>query len=559
MSPRRHPHPPTRVEILRPDTELHLLHAIALALHEVADPDAALSLVLHKVCDTTDWVLGQAWLPTSNGAVLKCSPAWYSQADGVQPFRRASERATFGPGIGLPGLAWATGQPVWSRDVTLDQQLPRGPVAAAVGLRAGMAVPVLAGHDVVAVLEFFVFEQRDVDESLVALVATITAQLGEVLQRKQVEAQLRSSEARLRAIVDTAQDAIITMAVDSSICSFNRGAERIFGYSAVEVVGHPLTRLMPQRFRAAHTAGLQHYLESGEARILGRTVEVVGRRKDDSEVPLELTVSAVPEGSEVLFAGILRDISERKRLEVEREALLVAEQETSRRLRELATLKADFTAMVAHELSAPVAAIGVLARAVASGRLTSEAKVHALTSIRNEVELLLTLVADVRNVATIERNNFDVQRRPIPLTMLLRDAAAIAETLAGGHPIITTSSTDVWVKADPERIGQVLRNLLSNAAKYSEKGTPIEVSANLDGGFVRIAVTDQGPGIHPDDRVRIFEKFGRGRDVAGCSVSGVGLGLYLSRQIVQAHGSQLRVESELGHGSVFSFELEVAQ
>ncbi len=200
-----------RTDIQRTDTELRLLHGIAIALHEVADADAGLALVLGKVCVATDWVLGQAWLPTSNGAVLACSPAWYSQADGLLPFRRASERATFPPGIGLPGIAWATRQPVWSRDVTLDQQLPRGAIAAAVGLRAGMAVPVLAGHDVVAVVEFFVFEQRDVDESLVALVATITPQLGQVLQRKQVEAQLRGSGARLRAIVDSAQDAIITM------------------------------------------------------------------------------------------------------------------------------------------------------------------------------------------------------------------------------------------------------------------------------------------------------------------------------------------------------------
>jgi signal transduction histidine kinase len=113
------------------------------------------------------------------------------------------------------------------------------------------------------------------------------------------------------------------------------------------------------------------------------------------------------------------------------------------------------------------------------------------------------------------------------------------------------------VLADPERIGQVLRNLLSNAAKYSPEGAPIELRIIGKEGHVRLEVADRGPGIHPDDVMRIFEKFGRGRDRGSHRLPGVGLGLYLSRRIVRGHGSELTVEARPGGGSVFGFELAV--
>jgi signal transduction histidine kinase len=116
----------------------------------------------------------------------------------------------------------------------------------------------------------------------------------------------------------------------------------------------------------------------------------------------------------------------------------------------------------------------------------------------------------------------------------------------------------VRVLADPERIAQVLRNLLSNAAKFSPAGAPIDLRSTIDGKRVLVEVTDRGVGVHPDDVSRIFEKLGRGRDQGGAPVPGVGLGLYVSRQLVRAHGSDLTFCSRPGGGAVFGFELELA-
>ncbi len=169
----------------------------------------------------------------------------------------------------------------------------------------------------------------------------------------------------------------------------------------------------------------------------------------------------------------------------------------------------------------------------------------------------------------VERDDFDVELRPVPLKLLLDAAAAFFRTLPGDHPLVIEVGTElaqgreelVW--ADAGRIGQVLRNLLSNAAKYSPEGAPVEIRVMLETSDraerVRIAVADSGRGIHPDDAARIFEKFGRGRDASGRKVPGVGLGLYLSRRITRCHGGNLAVRSTSGAGSVFAFELEAVR
>ena len=167
----------------------------------------------------------------------------------------------------------------------------------------------------------------------------------------------------------------------------------------------------------------------------------------------------------------------------------------------------------------------------------------------------------MRAVSALEREGFEIEARRLPLEGLLADAEVYASTLPGHHPIEVMVrgdlGTGVCVLADPERIGQVLRNLLSNAAKYSPEGTPIELRVIGKEGRVRIEVADHGQGIHPDDVPRIFEKFGRGRDRERHKMPGVGLGLYLSRRIVRGHGSELTLQTRVGEGSVFGFELRV--
>jgi signal transduction histidine kinase len=259
----------------------------------------------------------------------------------------------------------------------------------------------------------------------------------------------------------------------------------------------------------------------------------------------------------------LGGVVELRRVATERAVLLAKTREHARRLDELNDLRADFSAMVAHELETPIAAIRKLNEMLSVKGEDPKIRNYATAATEGELDALITLVRDVRATSEVEHAKFQVETRPLPLGKLLAEAEAYASTLPGDHPIEMIFGVGLEgserVQADPERIGQVLRNLLSNAAKYSPEGAPIELRAVRKNKGVRIEVADHGQGIHPDDVTRIFEKFGRGRDQEVGKVAGVGLGLYLSRRIVQSHGSELTMQTRAGAGSVFGFDLELVR
>jgi signal transduction histidine kinase len=255
-------------------------------------------------------------------------------------------------------------------------------------------------------------------------------------------------------------------------------------------------------------------------------------------------------------------VFELRRIAAERAALLAGEQEHVRQLEELAALRADFGHMVAHELGSPLSAIRRLAEVLGMEDLDPRVRASILALIGGQIDSLYTLIEDVRATSVVERDDFKVTPRPVPLVALLESAEASVSDFLGDRLNVVLDDAlgaDERVLADPERIGQVLRNLLSNAAKYSPEDAPIELRASRVRQRVLIEVVDNGPGIHSGDLPLIFQKFGRGRDRENLKIAGAGLGLYLSKRIVQSHGSALIVTSKIGEGSVFGFELESAQ
>lgn len=245
------------------------------------------------------------------------------------------------------------------------------------------------------------------------------------------------------------------------------------------------------------------------------------------------------------------------RISAERAAMLASEREMSARLTTLAMLKADFSAMVAHELTAPLAAIRRSTEMLASNPPVP-IRAQALSAINAEIDLLNGLVADVQAAGASEREDFAVQLQRVPLDDIVAEAVAFALALPGDHDLQVEHATHVLVWADDRRIGQVLRNLLGNATKFSPAGATVTLRTRHLGDRVRIEVADTGPGIHPDDVPRVFEKFGRGRDAVGQRVPGVGLGLYLSRRILRSHGGDVTITSTPGNGTSFAFDLELA-
>lgn len=313
----------------RAEADLRLLQEVTLAISEAEDLESALRTALRKLCEATGWVLGQAWTLRSDRSSLECSPAYFAGVPGLEPFHRASLEARITPGRGLVGLAWSTRRPIWLRDVTREGRFLRAAAARAAGLKAALAVPVVAGSEVVAVLEFYLFEPRDADERLVGLVSGVAAQLGTVILRKWVEAersvllrQAEAAETRLRGLLESAPDAIVTTDRSGRIALVNSQAERLFGYQREELLGQPIELLVPERFRELHARQRESYTAAPRTRPMGVGLELYARRRDGTEVPVEISLSPHYTEDGLLITASIRDITERKRAEAERERLI---------------------------------------------------------------------------------------------------------------------------------------------------------------------------------------------------------------------------------------------
>ncbi|HLY10959.1 MAG TPA: GAF domain-containing protein [Planctomycetota bacterium] len=187
------------MEALKAVEELRLLHALTIALDKCESLSSALGIVLREVCKATGWALGEAWLPSPDDSVLQLGPVWHIPSDRLDAFAAGSTRFKFRPGRGLPGRVWSSGGPAWVTDVRRDLNFPRRKLARQAGIKAGFAIPVLSPEETIAVIEFFVFEQRREDKHLIQLVTAVAAHLGEIIQRRVAEEALKRSRYELEA------------------------------------------------------------------------------------------------------------------------------------------------------------------------------------------------------------------------------------------------------------------------------------------------------------------------------------------------------------------------
>lgn len=363
-----------------------------------------------------------------------------------------------------------------------------------------------------------------------------------------------------------ARDAVIVCDVSRlEVLCCNPAVESIYGYTPDELEGQPLDVFIPDHLRSAIRKQSANYVTNIRSnpqemdRILKAPVEMTAVHKTGRDLLIEFSVSPLDIPGEAFVFVIVRDITERKRLEAERNALLENIQDTLQRANELATLRADFAAMIAHEIGNPLAAINAMIDLVERGDLPVSKRDQLCSAIRTEVTLLQRLIHDFQDTVATRRDQFSSRLEPISLPCLLSDVTLSARSHLSDHDFRLETVPDVTVMADAGRISQVLGNLLGNAAKHTPPGTPVTLRARRDNDRVHIDVIDEGPGISNEDLEHIFTKFGRGRDATGQRLPGMGLGLYLSRGIVQDHGSTLFATSEPGHGTTFSFDLALAE
>ena len=286
-------------------------HAVARILAETDGPVEVYEATLEAIGRPLGWRLGAVWELDSETARLRCVCTWRA-GERTDEFQELSESLTLGPGEGLPGRVLASGEPVWIVDAPEDANFPRAPAARRTGLHAGFGFPLRSARGVVGVMEFFAGDLREPDERLLATMAALGSQVGQFVARRRAEEEVRASESRLRAMLEAALDAVVSMDAQGRVIGWNHAAEAIFGYPASEVIGREMSELIvPPALREAHRRGLSRFLESRRGLVLDRRLELTGMRRDGSEFPVELTITRIALPGPPTFTGYLRDITDR--------------------------------------------------------------------------------------------------------------------------------------------------------------------------------------------------------------------------------------------------------
>ena len=303
----------------RAEEEIRLLQTVARGIGEAEDLNGALAFVLRHVCETTGWVMGEAWVPSRDGARLECHPVWYSRAPGLEEFRQVSQSLVFTPGEGLPGAVWSAKKPLWIEDIGAAANFPRRTAVLNAGLKAAIGIPVLALGQAVLVMDFFLREPRAEDRRMVELIATVAAQVGLLIERKQAQDALRRSEEHFRVLIENASDIITVLDQDGTIRYGSPAVERVLGYRQQELMGTNTFELVHSddlpRALDVFRHGLSHF------GVVSEAVELRYRHKDGSWRMLEaLGRSLVDESGQTIAVIHSRDITERKQRERELEA-----------------------------------------------------------------------------------------------------------------------------------------------------------------------------------------------------------------------------------------------
>ncbi|MEI5681772.1 PAS domain S-box protein [Mesorhizobium sp. CCNWLW179-1] len=393
-----------------------------------------------------------------------------------------------------------------------------------------------------------------------AIVGLAIAWMGEMLHHARraidkTEEALNAREAHLSSILDTVIDATVVIEPSGSIVSFNAAAVRQFGYTEAEVMGKNVHILMPEPYHREHDGYIQRYLTTGEKRIIGVDRVVVGRRKDGSTFPMKLAVGEMKSGGKTFFTGFIRDLTERE----ESAARL---QEIQAELARLARLNelGEMASTLAHELNQPLAAIANYTQGCV--RLLRDMDEAVAVRMREALEETARqslraggIIRHLREFVT----RGETEKEPVDIRKLIEEAGALAlvgSRERGVRSIFDFAPGAATVMVDRVQIQQVLINLMRNAMEAmrdSERRELVVRTSSGEDGSVIIEVSDTGPGISEEIAARLFQPFITSKP------GGMGIGLSISRRIVEAHGGELSASRNSEHGATFRFSLPLLE
>jgi len=383
------------------------------------------------------------------------------------------------------------------------------------------------------------------------------AAIRDITMRKEAERALMESETRMRAITDSAHDAILMMDPDGNISYWNPAAERIFGYSRSEAIGKKLHQfIVPSRYLKAHEAAFPFFQKTGQGGAVGKTVDMEARRKDNTEIPVQLSLSAVQLSNGWHSVGILRDITGQKKNELE---LIKAKEEAE----EATGAKSEFLANMSHEIRTPMNAIIGFSGLIQKTEMTSKQKDY-INKIESSAKSLLGIINDILDFSKIEAGKLELESVEFRLDDVINNIVSMncAKAAEKDIELLNDISNDVPLSlvGDPLRFGQILLNLINNAVKFTNEGHVLVKTELIkkDGSrcTIKFSVKDTGIGLTQDQKEKLFTAFLQADSSVTRRFGGTGLGLTISKQLVEMMNGEIFVESEFGVGSTFSFIID---
>jgi PAS domain S-box-containing protein len=542
----------------RAEERLRVQHTVAQILAEAATIEEVTPRILRAIGECLEWDAGALWRVDRQAEALRCVELWHKASIEVPQFEKVSRESIFVTGLGLPGRVWSSLEAEYIADVITDENFPRGPTAEREGLHTAFGFPILLGREALGVIEFFSREIRRPDQELLDMLATIGSQIGQFIERKRAEAELRDSEQNYRTLFESIDEGFCTIEVlfdrnekplDYRFLQISPSFERQTGIK--NAVGRQMREIAPQHEehwfeiygRIALTGESMRF--ENEAKQLGRWYDVYAFRVED---PKRRRIG-------ILF----NDITERKRAEAEARDSEARYREVQAELAHASRVASmgQLTASIAHEIAQPIAAVVNNARAAMNWLGTQppdlEEVRQTLGEIVNDGKRAGDVISWIRALIkkepprweAVEINEAVLEVIALTNGEVAKNGVSVRTQLAEGLPLI---------QADRVQLRQVVLNLIINAVEAmsgdGEGSRELLISTGRDSlNGVLVSLQDSGPGLDPATLEHLFHSF------YATKSGGMGMGLSICRSIVEAHGGRIWAGANEPRGAVFQFSL----
>lgn len=539
---------------------LELLGTVATASNGASGVEDALMAALEAFCGYGGWQLAHAYLADHDTGVLQHSE-WYATGTCCPDFRARTEALPVSE-LGLPRTVFEQAKPQWIDRLDERAQKGRAVEGTKAGLVSGCAFPLMIREEPVGVLEFFSTEMRELDSATIQIMRHLGTQLGRVVERARAEhhlgrhaRELRRLSKRLETVLNSAGEGIYGVDDDDHVTFINEAGAALVGRRRDEIIGQLVDAVLPaevdttpRRLPAGTQPGAIRPVPTTPTqppdgapvpqatRVVGRHTRADGTSFDSEWISAPIVTEGVESGAVVVF----RDVSEQRAVE---------------------RMKDQFLAVVSHELRTPLTsirgALGLLGGGAAGELPVAAGRMVDLATV--STNRLIRLVTDILDIERLAAGQMTLYPQHVDtgtvVTACVQDTAAV---VAERRVRVVVDGEPAQVVADPDRAIQVLTNLITNAVKFSEPGSVVEVSTRTSGRHVTFAVRDHGPGVPGDQLQVIFEPFRQADASDTRRHGGTGLGLAICRGLVEQHGGQIWGENHREGGALFSFTLPLA-